>query len=58
MKYLELMIKNKKRSMFIQTCTFDYYIYRVEPDDFIELVPANGKAKLNPYKKTEEEIQL
>eukprot|EP00347_Sterkiella_histriomuscorum_P018883 403343810 len=57
-KYLELMIKNKKRSTFIQNVAFEFFLYRYEPDEYIELVLPDQKPKHNPYKQNEGDSQM
>lgn len=46
---LEQLIKNKKRSEFIQKAQFKLLIYKFEPDDFLEIVGENEVSKRTEY---------
>lgn len=55
---LELLVKTKRRSSFIQNAKFNFYLYRFEPNEFIELVGENETSKhaalLNKLQEEEE----
>ena len=53
-----MLKKTMRRSQFIQNARFNFYLYRFEPDEFIELVGENEQSihSLMLNKKGEEEM--
>ena len=53
-----MLNKTMRRSQFIQNARFNFYLYRFEPDEFIELVGENEQSvhSMTLNKKAEEEM--
>jgi len=41
---VDMLVKTMRRSQFIQNARFNFYLYRFEPDEFIELVGAEEQS--------------